>query len=496
MKTFICRFPLVGLVLALAVVLACASDRGGEGSSGGWQTGATTGAGTTGTTTTNTVDPTNPRFDIGGGATAGGQTTGDPGGCLEEPPPTDATLRGTVFTPNLQIPISGALVYTASTRPEGVPDNVYCAECQDVQCAHEWVLTNADGSFELPARSGTGQWFAVTKGEFLHITQMDIAAGDTMLDPVVSSLPGEWNPAEGHYIPRMAVTASEWDRIFNVLAKIGLAEVDALGNLVPGTEQFDIYGDMNDDRTGLPNLAGQNLLDNVAEMNKYHIIFISCISEQPLAPTNVEGEPLSAARIENIREWVAAGGKWYVTDWANEYLADPFPDYQTFHNGPAAPYPGQPGDLEPPGSPLLGYDSNGTVLDPDMLAWLQALPAALKDIGNGLPTLLNLPQVLTQGSFSALDATPQIIVQDADGMDVNVGHYPWVTGPCSICTPTDVRPMTVTGRYGCGRMLFSTYHTNEVPHTGLTPQELILLYIILEIGVCNDKTPPPPPPQG
>ena len=45
-------------------------------------------------------------------------------------------------------------------------------------------------------------------------------------------------------------------------------------------------------------------------------------------------------------------------------------------------------------------------------------------------------------------------------------------------------------------MMFSTYHTNEIPHVGLAPQELVLLYIILEIGVCHHTPPPPVPPQG
>jgi hypothetical protein len=190
----------------------------------------------------------------------------------------------------------------------------------------------------------------------------------------------------------------------------------------------------------------------------------------------------SPARTDNIRQWTEAGGRWYVTDWANEYMYVPFPVYQTFHD---------------PASPDLGYyDSNATVLDPDLLAWLEALPAPLKDIGQGLPTLLNLPMVELVDNWSGLDAIPPVIVQDDQGQDIDVGHYPWVEGPCNACTPNHVRPMTTTARYGCGRLLFSTYHTTEMAHVGLTPQELALLYIILEITVCDENPPPPVPPQG
>jgi hypothetical protein len=40
---------------------------------------------------------------------------------------------------------------------------------------------------------------------------------------------------------------------------------------------------------------------------------------------------------------------------------------------------------------------------------------------------------------------------------------------------------------GCGRVLFSTYHT-EPFSTELTPQERTLLGILLEVSVCNDSS--------
>jgi hypothetical protein len=45
--------------------------------------------------------------------------------------------------------------------------------------------------------------------------------------------------------------------------------------------------------------------------------------------------------------------------------------------------------------------------------------------------------------------------------------------------------------------MFTTYHMAEFNDTyiGLTPQELVLLYLILEIGVCQQAFEPPPPPD-
>ena len=148
-------------------------------------------------------------------------------------------------------------------------------------------------------------------------------------------------------------------------------------------------------------------------------------------------------------------------------------------------------DLQP------AYDVTGTVQDPDMLAWLEALPPELKDIGGGNPTLNQLPSVELRLNYSGIDATHDIIVQDNDGNDVNVGPYTWVAGPCSSCSdPATFRPMAVTGQFGCGRIMYSTFENSSVAHNGLNPQELMLLYMILEIGVCHDTPPPAPPPVG
>ena len=65
----------------------------------------------------------------------------------------------------------------------------------------------------------------------------------------------------------------------------------------------------------------------------------------------------------------------------------------------------------------------------------------------------------------------------------------WVTGSNSGPFGGGARhPLTVTFEpAGCGRVLYSTYHTTETAHAGLYPQERILLYLIMEIGVCSDN---------
>ena len=66
---------------------------------------------------------TGPKLDMGndtGMMEAGDEAPTDCEGV--EPPDPDATLTGFVYAPNLEIPISGALVYLTDQDPEPIPD--------------------------------------------------------------------------------------------------------------------------------------------------------------------------------------------------------------------------------------------------------------------------------------------------------------------------------------------------------------------------------------
>jgi hypothetical protein len=460
------------LTLALpSLLIACNDGRGrDETADSGINTGIDTGNNNTGTEDNNDTNNDTPLLDQGNddNATTGNEEEGDPDCGPQELPETDAVVEGIVYAPNMELPISGALVYVTDEPVEPVPDGVYCAECVDLGCDTPFVLTEPDGTFTLPTVSGAGQKLVVQKGQFLRVTDFDVAPGQNTALPTQSNLPGLWNPGSGMWIPRIAVYDTDPDKVKNVLAKFGLGQTDAAGALVPGTEQFDL---INDGDQGA-------FLDNLAQLNLYHIVFLPCASTKYWL-----GAPaIPPARLDNIRTYVEAGGKLYATDHSNEYIEAPFPTYQEFHN------PGMP-DIQP------AYTSNGTVVDQDLLAWLQALPPALKDIGGGNPTLNGLPGITTLLNYSGIDDTYDIIVQNDQGEDVNVGHHTWVEGPCQSCAnPNVVRPMAITGQYGCGRMMYSTFENSSTNHQGLNPQELVLLYMILEIGVCFGEPPPPPPP--
>jgi hypothetical protein len=447
-------------IVALALVAGCKGER--DDSSG--DDGVVTTIGSEGTGSDDGL-----KFDIEGDEGTGpGDEKGD---CEDaELPDPNATLVGTVYAPNMEIPISGALVYLTDDPVEPVPDEVYCAECVRIPCDKHHVLTRADGSFELPGVAGDGQQLVVQKGQFLHVVDFNVAEGNNVVQPNQSNLPGQWNPGGGEWIPRIAVYETYPDEVFNVLAKFGMGQVDGSGQLIPGTENFDLISDTDQGA----------FMDSLANMSQYHIIFVPCASTKywtgaPTVPPN---------RATNIQDYVAAGGKYYATDHSNEYIKQPFPMYQDFHS------PGMP-DLQP------AFSSDATIVDEGLLEWLEALPDALKNIGNGNATLLTLPVINTRLNYSGIEAIYDIIVQNEDGEDVNVGHHTWVEGPCMSCSDSfAIRPMAISGQFGCGRMMYSTFENSSTAHAGLNPQELVLLYMILEIGACHGEPPPPPPKVG
>lgn len=128
----------------------------------------------------------------------------------------------------------------------------------------------------------------------------------------------------------------------------------------------------------------------------------------------------------------------------------------------------------------------GRVDDPDLAAWLEAL---------GHPSAFQLEE-----NASAIGALHPVIVDDLMGGEIDVGHYTWVSAAEAIWdrnygdfVPGDAfTPASVSGRFGCGRVMYTTYHTAPVPHAGLLPQELTMLSLILEISTCEAPTGVPP----
>jgi hypothetical protein len=138
------------------------------------------------------------------------------------------------------------------------------------------------------------------------------------------------------------------------------------------------------------------------------------------------------------------------------------------------------GDTGGPGSADVGpqYDGPGSIADPDMAAWLGATgidtsAISFREIWNNVCSVSTIPATDEHGA--AIEVTPKIWTQ---GRQLQ-----------NACGGGDF-PYTVTFPYGCGRVLYTTYHTVGAmvgEHPDLYPQEMILLYLVMEIGVCSDE---------
>jgi hypothetical protein len=418
------------------------------------------------------------------------------------PPPVDAfvgphgTVTGRVWAPGQapgtvpagqEIPVSGALLYVSIQRPEPIPQEAHCQPCIDPPFTS--VLSDADGAFALDLAPGR-YWLVIQKGQFRREQEVDVVLDETLALPAeATTLPSELDPEGGKWIPRIAMAVGNWDKLEDILGKMGLGEVSATGRFAGTLGRIDLYGNGGQD-PGLE-AAGTlgELMGSLETMLAYHIIFIPCSGD---AHTALLQDP---ATLQNLRDYVAAGGKLYVTDWSGEWNDNVFPAQielgpselgQGAIDTPASAYDPVAGTWDPAAFGSAdgdSYDSNNAeAADEDLAAWLdgQMGPNAEGDL-----------EVYDADDFDIVDNWNYItslddvtIGEDDEGIPVIDAPKAWVVGGQGTALPK--RPLTVTHEpAGCGRVLFSTYHTTPSTHLGLVPQERVLLYLIMEIGVCK-----------
>ncbi len=409
------------------------------------------------------------------------------------------TLEGTVWAPGMapgmvpagqEIPIFGALVYLSLTRPAPIPQEVYCERCVN---SPGGVTTDHDGNFSLGSlRPGT-YWLVIQKGQFRLEQQVTVAVGTTSLPDADTVLPSQLDVANGKTIPRIAMVVGSYDSLEDILGKMGLGSVDGTGSMASTMGEIDVYpngGTVPADSTAMGTLA--QLVADLNRLRSYHIIFVPCASSGNVAALQVQ------QNLRNLRQYGEMGRKLYVTDWSGEWMDNVFPAQITLGDSgtdtPASAYnaaadtwnTAQFGDAD--GS---FYNSpDGEAANLDLRTWLDGQAGPRGESGDDV------------GPFNPIDfdvydnwnwiraLTPQVVGQTSEGMDIVDTPEAWVIGSGSSGGGAGKKPLTVTfNPPGCGRVLFSTYHTTPTAHLGLIPQERVLLYLIMEIGVCNSNPP-------
>ena len=390
----------------------------------------------------------------GGGINDGGG--GSSGGTDTPPPPAKGNVTGVVWAPQTTIPISGALVYLTMSQPPPIPDGVFCDACEQLTGSTPHTLSAANGTFNLPTHLTGELYLVVQKGQFRRVRKVTINEGSQMVPAAMTTLPAQMDKANGDDIPKMALIEGQWDSIELSLAKLGLGTIT--GNLLEPVDKASASFDFIDGG------ARNGFLSNWDQINKYHVVFIPCSGSA--GTTCNDSLPGNAQVQDNLRRFVRAGGKLYVTDYSYEFLRQPWPGLVDFKS--------QNGSL---GSGCLSsvYNAPATVNDDGLRAWLAVV--------------LNQPNP----TFDVLDNWTQVDslnsgqVLDLDGNPINATPKAWVSGNVEGAQ----HPATVSFQDQCGRVMFSTYHTE--PSSGgaaLIAQEFALLYVLLEVGVCVTEPDP------
>ncbi len=381
-----------------------------------------------------------PAVTVGG---LGGSTTSTSSGGV-----ANAKLAGTVFAPEGSIPVSGALVYLVKDAPAPIPSGAFCAKCIEITASMPYALSAADGRFEFDAPAGSYK-LVVTHGMFRRVRAIEVAEGQNDLAPALTTLPGK--SGVGDDIPNMAVIADGYDDVYNTLAKLGLGQVDSTGELIEGSASFSIYDDWDS-----PLGDGASLFTDLSELQQYHIVFIPC--------TDAFDDYLALPKVQqNLRKYVEAGGRLYVTDYSYEVINRAFSGRIEWHGG----------DGSLGSATVVAYDAPAVISDPGLADWLQAQNISSFDLVD---------------SFTIIDSVHEYQAPDEDGIIKTFKPKVWMN---SVIPNLGTRPATVTFQHGCGKALFSTYHTEGQFGVGLMPQERALLYTILEVAVCIGTIEPP-----
>lgn len=371
--------------------------------------------------------------------------------CAPNPAPS---VTGKVYAPNGVDPVAGASVHVALGLLS-LPQTVQCESCSVKGKFSANVYSKADGSFKLEGVPNNKPfWLGLQKGYFRRYLNLTVPqCGTLALTKAQSTLPGK-NKQYGPYdsIPRIAVVSGAWDKLEKVLDKLG----------VPASD-ITVYNG-RDYGTGAQSM--QTLLGNAGLMRTFHIILVNCGTKFESLITGAD-----ATYRDAVRAYVRAGGRLFVTDFSYDYVEQVFPEFIDFEGSDTTPE-SQP---EGPDAAEVGtqmQSSAGTIKDSDLKAWL-GLPEIKALQGDGT--------VKIEGFMTGWAVQKKV----ADTLGAKV----WVTGKALAPGVNEVRPLTTSFEFldsdlkGCGRVVFSSYHTHGSA-ADLLPQERILEYLLLEIGTC------------
>lgn len=399
------------------------------------------------------------------------------------------------------LPVARPIVYWTfpNERPEPLTRGASCDCGYPVTAARG----DADGRFMLRNIPAGPIWLVVQKGAFRRIVEVQVRPDvQTPLPEAVTALPVRHDPGMGLEIPQMVIGTGRFDPIEDVFAKLRLGPISptfhfdyavyeqdptAWGVELMVYQQPRVLED-NGDALAAPSFLA--LLQDADRMVGYDFLFGPC------ADTNDYATALTSPVVRaNLSQYVNNGGKLYSTDYSYLLVEQPFPAYVDFAapEGANGNADGQVGDLDTmqtASDGTLRYASQNQAGPLDLRAWLNALMITAQGIVETEGNWVNVNGVGTVEQCcrdgQRVPVTPEIVMSGPNGVDslfddFGPSHDAWHAAEAVGAN----RPHTLRFPYGCGEVMYSTYHTVEDARAILSPQELVLLYLILEIGECN-----------
>ena len=405
----------------------------------------------------------------GGGADApSSEDAGLPSTFLNRCDGGHTTVTGTELAPNGTDPIPNVRVYAASAI-NGYPAN-YCDKCSaPLDPAYTSTVSGPDGTFSLdlddvPASANIT--FAIQIGRFRKHTTIPVTACQSVSVPTAAmTLPGTHSAGD---IPSIVVSSGNADHLDVVLTDLGILD-------------YDCYEGRSAPAASTPTcaqVAGLNIADvisSAATLDGYNMAFLSCA---PGAYAEFITTHNQATMNTNTQNWVAAGGRIFVTDTAYDYIAQPFPSYVTWAGTGGSP---QPVDTALNGCAPAGpggesahavqYPTN--IDDATLTAWLKVVGFS------------SAPSVQIQGYYQPWAAIASL--SPGANMIAN-GTMPIdPTGPTTCSSNTANLPLTTEFDVPtCGRAVFSSFHTyTGTGASAATANLKIMEYLIFAAATCS-----------
>lgn len=453
------------------------------------------------------------------GADAPSDAPGDASDDVAADAGCDTTVSGVVYAPNGVTPLYNAVVYVPQGTVPPLPAGSTCDQCGAGLGGSVGPLTTTaqDGSFTLSNVPPGVVTLVIRLGKWRRTINVASVSpcGDTVLPAEQTRLPQA--KSEGD-LPKIAVLTGAHDGVECILRRIGIA-ADEFGNS-SGTAAVHLYrsnGSFHQTGASIGDSAEQ-LLGDLPRMKSYDLIVFGC-----------EGAAFASlktvSRKNNLRSYLDAGGRAFMTHFAYAWLHDYSPFSAAAPWNVNQPFP----TATPVGGQLpltaavdtsfhkgnvfaqwLGgaqvsllqsrHDVDDVVVSnygsqapwPASFAsrrWVHSAPTLSPDKPKGTVQLLTLN--LPWGQPPALQCGRLVF------SDFHLAGYSALTATCTNDASCSTGQRCLVSDLVSGTKACTQTFASACPAGPLSEQERPLAFLLFDAVDCvgDDASPPPPPPS-